>query len=127
MISDNGKEISWLTSFRILTGILLGPDDLFKDKDRIVFETSSGVTGERNSELWLERLRKEEEFLEEGGTLDLMDSAIEEKYELKEFATSAGLELTTPFILKDMGWAALDDLRDMISLTPCQKFLTLFE
>jgi hypothetical protein len=40
--------------------MLLGPDDLLEDKERIDLEISSGVIGERNIELRLEHLRKEE-------------------------------------------------------------------
>jgi len=46
---------------------------------------------------------------------------------LKEFAISMGLEVTAPFIFNDIGFRDLDDFRDIISLTPCQIFWTLFE
>jgi len=78
-ISDKGKEMSRWMSFKILTGMLLGPDDLLDDKERIYLETSSGVIGVRNIESRFEPFRKEEKCLEEGGTWDLIDSAIEEK------------------------------------------------
>jgi len=82
--------------------MLLGPDDLLDDKDKLDSETSSGVIGERNIELGFRVLRKEG-----GGTWDLIDLAIEEKYELKEFATSTGLEVTAPFIFNDIGFRDL--------------------
>ena len=47
---DRGSERSVFIRFRILDGMLLGPDALLEDKELMVFRTSDGFTGLRNTE-----------------------------------------------------------------------------
>ena len=48
---DIGLEISRLRSFRILTGMLFGPEDLESEKLPIILVISTGVVGLRKKEL----------------------------------------------------------------------------
>ena len=70
-------------SFRILTGILLGPLDFEAEKDLIILMISSGLTGWRKIEFGLLFLRKLEKWWLEGGTVDLTLSATDVKKLLK--------------------------------------------
>ena len=57
MRKETGENMSWWTSFRILTGKLLGPEDLLELKEQIIFETSFGVTGDKKIDSRLGFLR----------------------------------------------------------------------
>ena len=57
-----GIEISSQMSFRILTGMLLGPLDFETEKDLIILMISSGLTGWRKIEFGLLFLRKLEKW-----------------------------------------------------------------
>ena len=73
-------------------------------------------------ELGLGRCKQVEKCLRKGGILDLIESAIEVKYVLKELETAVGSEVTLSSILKEIGFGVFGALRDIISLTPCQIF-----
>ena len=123
-MSAKGTEFSPQMSFRILVGMLPGPDILFGEIVRINFEISSRVTGFR---FGLDK--KEEKFRSDSGNLDRIVLATFEKYELNSHATLWGSELIISSILSDIGLAILEFLREIISLTPCQilRMLSAFE
>ena len=100
-----GTEISCFKSFRILIGILFGPDDLDGENELITLVTSSGVVWDRNIELELRLRRNLEKWLYVGGISDLMESAIDVKKSLKELATVSGLVVTESPILIEIGEA----------------------
>ena len=54
---DRGPERSNFIRRRILGGKLLGPDDLFRDKELIVSKTSAGLTRSKKIEFLIPFLR----------------------------------------------------------------------
>ena len=78
MSFEIGTEISSQMSFKILTGMLIGPLDFDPEKDLIILMISSGLTGWRKIDLGLLFFRKLERLLE-GGMVDLTFSVIELK------------------------------------------------
>ena len=56
--SASWVEIPILDSFNILVGILLGPTDLFKFKEDVIFCTSDSLVGARKKEFWFLSFRK---------------------------------------------------------------------
>ena len=81
MSFEIGTEISSQMSFKILTGMLIGPLDFDAEKDLIILMISSGLTDWRKIDLGhlgLLFFRKLERLLE-GGMVDLTFSVIELK------------------------------------------------
>ena len=74
-----GSESSCLNSFRILIGMLLGPDDLDGEKEPITLMTSSIVVGVKNIEFGLRFLRNLEKWWGVGEMLLQIESAMEVK------------------------------------------------
>ena len=81
MSLEIGIDISSQMSFRILTGMLLGPLDFETEKDLIIL-ISSRLTGWRKIEFWL-FIRGSEKWWLTGGIVDLTLSATDVKKLLK--------------------------------------------
>ena len=62
-ISANLVEISFLSSFNILVGMLFGSTDLFEFREDIIFCTSYSLVGLRKKEFWFLSYRKLEKYL----------------------------------------------------------------
>ena len=122
-----GMEISADISFKILVGILLGPELFESGIVPINLETSRDVTGDRNIDFRFGCFKNAEKCFSLTGILDLIVSATLEKKELKWLATRRGSEVTVPSISREIGFAVDEVLRDMISLTPCQILRILLE
>lgn len=122
-----GLEISRFSSFRILIGMLFGPEDLDSEKFPIILVISSGVVGLRKRELGFLNLRNLEKWEFDGGILDLIVSATDVKKSLKWLATSSGLDEMEFPIDSEMGLQDLEDLELMISRIPDHIFCILFE
>ena len=82
MSLEIGIDISSQMSFRILTGMLLGPLDFETEKDLIILMISSRLTGWRKIEFWL-FIRGSEKWWLTGGIVDLTLSATDMKKLLK--------------------------------------------
>ena len=92
-ISESWVEISFLRSFSILVGILLGPVDLFgsrEDMILIISYLSVGLRKKESSDLFLRKLEK---CLWEYLILSLVLAAMDVKKLLNMFAISIGSEL----------------------------------
>ena len=59
-ISANWVEISFLSSFNILVGMLFGPTDLFEFREGIIFCILYLLVGLRKKELWFLSFTKSE-------------------------------------------------------------------
>ena len=78
-ISANWVEISFLSSFNILVGILFGLTDLFEFREDIICCISHLLVGLRKKEFWLLSSRKSEKCLCEWLILTFVFSAIDAK------------------------------------------------
>ena len=78
-ISDSWLEMSFLSNFNILVGILLGPTDLLESNEDITFPISVSSVGYTKKEILDLYLKKSEECLCENETLSFVLLAIEEK------------------------------------------------
>ena len=103
-------------SFRILTGILLGPLDFEAEKDLIILMISSELTGWRKIEFGLLFLRKLEKWWLEGGIGDLTWSTTDVKKSLKVLATVSESEDMVLSIDKEMGFCVFLDFSEIKSL-----------
>ena len=78
-ISDSWLEMSFLSNFNILVGILLGPTDLLESKEDMTFSISVLSVGLTKKEILDLFLRKSEKCLCENEILSFVLLAIEEK------------------------------------------------
>ena len=109
-ISESWVEISFLRSFSILVGILLGPVDLFgsrEDMILIISYLSVGLRKKESSDLFLRKLEK---FLWEYLILSLVLARIDVKKLLNMFAISIGSALVVSLETRILGifeWALI--------------------
>ena len=87
-ISESWVEISFLTSFSILVGILLGPNDLFESREDMTLTISYLSVGLSKKESSDQFLRKLEKCLWEYLILSLVVVAMDVKKLLNMFAIS---------------------------------------
>ena len=78
-ISDSWLEMSFLSNFNILIGILLGPTDLLESNEDMIFSISVLSVGLIEKEILDLVLRKSEKCLCENEILSFVLPAIEEK------------------------------------------------
>ena len=78
-ISDSWLEMSFLSNFNILVGILLGPTDLLESNEDMTFSISVLSVGLTKKEILDLFLRKSEKCLCENEILSFVLLAIEEK------------------------------------------------
>ena len=124
-ISESWVEISFLRSFSILVGILLGPVDLFgsrEDMILIISYLSVGLRKKESSDLFLRKLEK---CLWEYLIFSLVLAAVDVKKLLNMFAISVGSVLVVSLetrILRIFDWLLFIFKIDFI---PFQVFLML--
>ena len=78
-ISDSWLEMSFLSNFNILVGILLGPTDLLESNDDMIFTISVLSVAFTKKKILDLLLRKSEKCLCENEILSFVLLAIEEK------------------------------------------------
>ena len=102
-ISGSWAEISFLRSFSILVGILLGPVDLFGSKEDMILVISYLSVGLRKKESSDLFLRKLEKCLWEYLILSLILAAINVKKLLNMFASSISSALVVSLETRILG------------------------
>ena len=85
------SDISSVSSFRILVGMLFGPADFLGLKLEIISIISSFVQSDMKNESWLGGGKYSENLLYENGTSGWTSAATEQKKLLKLFAIVLGL------------------------------------
>ena len=124
-ISESWVEISFLKSFNILVGILLGPVDFFEPREDMILITSYlsvGLKEKESSDLFLRKLQK---CLWEYLILSLILAEMNVKKLLNMFAISIGSVLVMSLETRILGifyWLLLISKIDFI---PLQVFLML--
>ena len=88
--------MSFLNNFNILVGMLLGRIDLLEFNEDMTFSISVLSVGLTEKEILDLFLRKFEKYVCENETLSFVLVAIEEKWLLKIFEISIGLEKVAP-------------------------------
>jgi len=121
-----GTDISCLSSLRILFGILWGPHDLLIEKEPITFDISCEVVGRKRRECRLGSFIKLLKWLNEGGILSRIESAIVVKKSLKALATVSGSDdKASPSIIEIGGFElSLAEIKSQISEQTLREFLS---
>ena len=122
-ISESWVEISFLKSFSILVGILLGPVDLFEPREDmilIISYLSVGLREKESSDLFLRKLQK---CLRKYYILSLILAEMNVKKLLNMFAISIGSVLVMSLETRILGIFDWLLLISKIDFTPFQVFL----
>ena len=101
-ISDSWLQMSFLSNFNILIGILLGPTDLLESNEDMIFSNSVlsvGLVKKEVSSIF-EKIRKK--FMWKWN-IKLFLPLIEEKLLLKIFEIAIGLEMVAPLTERLLG------------------------
>ena len=121
-----GTDTSLLSSLRILLGILWEPLALLIEKEPITFDISCEVVGCKRRECKLGSFIKLLKWLNEGGILAQIESAIVVKKSLKVLATVSGSDDRALPLIVEIGDFELS-LAEIKSQIPEQTLREFFE